>query len=384
MATTSILTEEFTLGGRGLRVAVKDSIDIAGYPTRGGSAALANVAPAARHADVVEALIAAGCTIVGKANMHEIAYGVTGINAWTGTPENPRFPGRIPGGSSSGSAAAVAAGLCDFALGSDTGGSIRMPAACCGVYGLKPSFGRVSRVGAQPAQTSLDCIGPLAGSIAMIEQAMAIIDPTFHAVDEPAAPRLGQVACSVSVEVATAFETALGAMAMPLDPISLQFMEAAFTANMLVIGAETHAAFGHLLGVDGLGEDVRTRLEKAGGITSAQLCEAERVRLAFRAEVDAALARVDALILPALPAFPPTIAQAGEAAAALALTALVRQFNLSGHPALTIPVIAPQGLPIGIQIVGRRGEDEALCALGRMIEAALETMHSLQVKEPAR
>jgi hypothetical protein len=147
----AIIIQAMSLGGDGLRVAVKDSLDIAGYPTRGGSAALADAPPAARHADVVQAVLDAGCRIIGKANMHELAYGVTGVNRWTGTPANPLHPGHIPGGSSSGSAAAVAAGLCDFALGTDTGGSIRTPAACCGVFGLKPTFGRVSRQGAWPA-----------------------------------------------------------------------------------------------------------------------------------------------------------------------------------------------------------------------------------------
>src|ERR1019366_8897632 len=134
------------LGGEGPRVAVKDSIDIAGYPTRAGSAAFAAAAPALHHAAVVQALLDRGCRIVGKTNMHELAYGVTGINRWSGTPRNPRYPDRIPGGSSSGSAVAVAAGAVaaaapsdpphvgppvDFALGTDTGGSIRIPAACC-------------------------------------------------------------------------------------------------------------------------------------------------------------------------------------------------------------------------------------------------------------
>ncbi len=132
------------------------------------------------HADVVANLLSAGCRIVGKTKMHELAYGMTGINAFEGTPINPRYPDRIPGGSSSGSAAAVAAGLVDFAIGTDTGGSIRQPAICCGVIGFKPTFGRVSRKGALPAQSSLDCIGPFARNLSMIERAMSAIDPTFQ------------------------------------------------------------------------------------------------------------------------------------------------------------------------------------------------------------
>ena len=163
--TDCIFVEKLALGGGGLRVGVKDSIDIEGVPTRMACACYADAPPAERHAEVVRALLDAGCRIVGKTNMHELAYGVTGINRWTGTPINPRAPGRVPGGSSSGSAVAVAAGLVDFAVGTDTGGSIRIPAACCGVQGLKPSFGRVSRLGVHPAKSSLDCVGPFARDV---------------------------------------------------------------------------------------------------------------------------------------------------------------------------------------------------------------------------
>lgn len=122
--------------------------------------------------------------------MHELAFGITGINHAFGTPINPKYPELIPGGSSSGSAAAVAAKQADFTLGTDTGGSIRMPAACCGVFGLKPTFGRVSRKGVYPPSSSLDCVGPFANSVEMIEKAMQIIDPTFKPTEFTSAPKL--------------------------------------------------------------------------------------------------------------------------------------------------------------------------------------------------
>ncbi len=156
----TIFVQRLDLGGAGPRVAVKDTIDIAGYPTRAGSRALADVPPATAHAEVVERVLAAGCRIVGKTNLHELAFGVTGLNDWTGTALNPSFPDRVPGGSSSGSAAAVAAEEADFALGTDTGGSIRIPAACCGVFGLKPTFGRVSRAGSPPRGRRSTASGP--------------------------------------------------------------------------------------------------------------------------------------------------------------------------------------------------------------------------------
>ncbi|MDB6083679.1 MAG: amidase, partial [Gammaproteobacteria bacterium] len=185
-AGDAVFVQFLQLGGDGPRVGVKDSIDIAGYPTQAGSAALAQAPNAARHAPVVQALLDGGCRIVGKTNMHELAYGVTGINRYTGTPVNPRYPERVPGGSSSGSAVAVAAGLVDFAIGTDTGGSIRVPACCCGVYGLKTTYGRVSRAGVHPPTSSLDCVGPFAAELGMIEKAMAFIDPSFIAESVPA------------------------------------------------------------------------------------------------------------------------------------------------------------------------------------------------------
>ena len=157
--------------GDGMRVAIKDCIDVAGETTTAGSRALAARAPSARDAAVVARLRGAGCTIAGRVTMHELAYGVTGVNGWTGTPINPAYPHLVPGGSSSGSAAAVAAGLVDAAIGTDTGGSIRVPAACCGVVGFKPSFGRVSRDGLTPASSSLDCAGPVARSISATDRA---------------------------------------------------------------------------------------------------------------------------------------------------------------------------------------------------------------------
>ncbi|CAN5155830.1 amidase [soil metagenome] len=381
MATDAIFVQHLNLGGHGLRVGVKDSIDIAGLPTRGGSATLANAPPADRHADVVQALIDADCAIVGKTNMHELAYGVTGVNGWTGTPNNAHFPDRVPGGSSSGSAAAVAAGLVDFALGSDTGGSVRTPAACCGVFGLKPSFGRVSRVGAHPAASSLDCVGAFAGSMAMIEQAMGIIDPTYRRVESPTNPRLALLGVDAEPQVAAAFAHAVDMIALPHASVALPSFVAAFAANISIIGAETWAAFGDLTASEGMGADVKARLLNASHITPEQLDAAEAVRATFRAEVDAALADHDALILPTMPVFPLLLEEAGDAAAAIRLTALVRQFNLSGHPALTIPVMAANGLPIGIQLVGRIGGDAELCALGRMIADRIETIRPLTFQE---
>ena len=366
-----IFVQRLALGGSGPRVGIKDSIDIAGCPTRMGSACLADAPPAPRHAVVVQALLEAGCRIVGKTNMHELAYGVTGINRWSGTPANPRAPDRVPGGSSSGSAVAVAAGVADFTLGNDSGGSIRIPAACCGVYGLKPSYGRVSRSGVHPAASSLDCVGPLAGEVPTLERAMTMIDPSFRSQASPARATLGWIEVDAHPTVLAAARAALASADVGVRSVSLPAFAAAFAAGLTIIAAETWAAFGQLADCDKLGADVRTRLLAARAISAAQVAAAEDVRRALRAQLDEALAGVDALALPTLPDAPLTLSAATDARAAMRSSALVRPFNLSGHPAITLP-IAAAGLPAGLQLVGRAGGDEALCALARTLAATLQ------------
>lgn len=364
----SVFVQTLDLGGDGPRVGVKDSIDIQGLPTRLACPCFANAPPARRHADVVRALLDANCRILGKTNMHELAYGVTGINRWTGTPVNPRAPGRVPGGSSSGSAVAVALELVDFAVGTDTGGSIRIPSACCGVYGLKPSFGRVSRKGVHPEHSSLDCVGPFARDIPMLERAMQMLDGSFHPQPSPARATVGWVEVEANPEVTAAGRAALEKADVTVRPMSLSLLDAAFAAGIAIIGAENWATYGHLISCDTLGTDVRTRLLTAREISSAEVEAAEKVRRAFRAEVDAALTQVDALALPTMPDFPLTLAAAADARAALKSTSFVRQFNVSGHPALSLPVATVSGLPAGLQLVGGINQDEALCALARVVQ----------------
>jgi amidase len=365
-----VFVQSLQLGGEGPRVAIKDSIDIAGFATRSGSAAFAAAPAATRHAAVVERLLAEGCRIVGKTTMHELAYGVTGINAYAGTPRNPRFPTLVPGGSSSGSAAAVAAGLVDFAIGTDTGGSIRIPANCCGILGLKPSFGRVSRAGVVPAQSSLDCVGPFARDIATLEQAMSLIDDSFAGESPPVEARLGLLEVSADAEVAAALRSVLVRLDIPVTPIHLPSFDEAFAAGLTLIAAENWTAFGHLLDA-GLGPDVRQRLAAARAITRDRVLHAEAVRRRFRDEVDAALQTVTALVLPTMPGVPLRLAAAQDAEAALRMTAFVRPFNLSGHPALTMPLLTETGQPAGMQLIGRRNGDATLCALAQLVAARL-------------
>jgi amidase len=369
--TDFIFVQEMDLGGDGLRVGVKDSIDIEGFATRLGSACFADAPPAQQHAEVVRALLDAGCRIVGKVNMHELAYGVTGINRWTGTPVNPRAPARVPGGSSSGSAVAVAAQLVDFAVGTDTGGSIRIPATCCGVYGLKPSYGRVSRLGVHPALSTLDCVGPLARDILMIERSMQILDQSFRAQAAPSQATVGWVQVDARPEISAAGRRALEQANISIRPMSLPAFESAFAAGLAIIGSENWAAYGHLVASEALGVDVRERLLAAREVSAAEIAAAEQVRQVFRAEVNEALTHVDALALPTMPDFPLSLAAAGDWRATLRVTSYVRPFNLSGHPAITLPVAAAGGPPVGLQLVGRLHADEALCALARTVAGRL-------------
>jgi amidase len=367
----SIVVEELQLGEGGLAVMVKDTIDIAGFSTRAASRSLADAPAASLHADVVANLLAAGHRITGKTNLHELAYGTTGLNGWTGTAANPLYPGRIPGGSSSGSAAAVAAGLCDYSLGTDTGGSVRIPAACCGVYGLKPTFGRVSRAGVMPAHSSLDCVGPFARSMDTLIAAMQAIDPTFDALPTPGAITLGVVGVEANPQVLEAVNSALNNSGLPLANVQLPGMAAAYDAGLVVINRETWNACGHLLASGQVGEDIRGRLLAASETTDSALADAEAVRQAFTAEVDALLAVYPVLAMPTMPDYPLLVSDAADTRAVIGMTAFVRAFNLSGHPAITLPLVGAAGLPVGLQLVAAKGADELLCAVARQLAKTL-------------
>ena len=370
----STFTSEFLLGGSGKRVAIKDSIDIAGHPTRSGSRAFAEAPAASKNAEVVDAILDAGWQIVGKTNLHELAFGVTGINDWTGTPINPQAPDRVPGGSSSGSASAVAAGLADIAIGTDTGGSVRVPAACCGVAGLKPTYGRVSRVGAHPLESSLDCVGPFARSMADLIAAMQVICPGFIAQGVPGeGAKVGFLDVACDPHLKACLGAAADRAGWLRSHLHLSEFEAAFAAGLTVINFENWAAFGHLTGKGLIGADVETRLLAASRTTREELAQAEAVRTAFTHQVDAALEDFAVLLLPTLPTLPPTLSEARAGSKAVAgMTPLVRPFNLSGHPALTVPVeLDCGGLKVGLQSVGRKGQDEQVCAFGAQLQQSM-------------
>ncbi len=363
----AILVRSFDDAQGELKVAIKDCLDQAGEVTTSGCRALANADPATMDSEVVARLTHAGCAIIGRANMHELAYGVTGINCWTGTPVNPKYPALVPGGSSSGSAAAVAAGLVDFAIGTDTGGSIRVPATCCGVVGLKPTFGRVSRAGAHPATSSLDCVGPFARNVAMIERAMAIIVTDWRSgIDAPQSARVAFFAPSGEDAIASLVRES-AQLCFDLFDADLPGFEAASDAGLTIIGRETWNACGHLTETGLVGSDVHDRLLMSSKITDEQIEAAEKTRETFTAAVDDLLKECDAIAVPAMSHAVPSLLEVASNAAPKPITLACRPFNLSGHPAIALPIGEVDGRPVSLQLVGRRGADEALCALARRV-----------------
>jgi len=372
----SIFVEKFTLGHGPITAAVKDTIDVANHPSRAGSKVFANRPPAKKHADVVEAILQAGCRLIGKLNLHELAFGMTGINHWTGTPLNVTYPDFIPGGSSSGSAVAVAAKRVDFSLGTDTGGSIRVPAACCGVYGLKPSFGRISRKGVMPDKTTLDCVGPFAASLQMLRKAMAIIDSHFQTDQKSKIRKAGLVACEADSDIQKPINEWVARSGLSCLPIELPSLKQAFEAGLALINAEVWQAYGAYLDTGKIDKDVAKRLALAKQTGAKEIEAAEKIRNQFTREVDEALTKVDVLITPSLPALPMKCHEALAGKQDLNISALARPFNVSGHPALSMPVPETANRPIGLQIIAPRGKDEWLFEAAQILDESIQTKPS--------
>lgn len=367
------LVQTLQLGSGKLKVVVKDTIDIQDYPTRAASPALANISAATQHAAVVENILDQDCQIIGKANLHELAFGITGLNGYTGSPINPTYPHLIPGGSSSGSATSVAEKICDFSIGTDTGGSIRLPAACCGIYGLKPTFGRVSRQGVLPQFSSLDCVGPFANDMSTLIHAMDIIDPTFDIqkvkLNQENTARIGILRVDADNSVWQSIEQRIEQLSnIQFEPVELSLFQAAYKVGMTLISYENWQAFSYLITTGKLGTDIRQRLLASAQITSEEYEKAKEVQQAFRQEVDQLLTQFDALLLPTLPIIPPQISEVNDPLKLLNLTSLVRPFNVSGHPALTLPLETTEGLPVGLQLVAGQNQDEKLCAIACLFE----------------
>lgn len=370
--------------GAGLRVAVKDLIDVAGLPTTAGSRVVADRAvPAASDAPCLAGLRAAAARgeahFAGKTNLHELAYGISGINAAFGTPVNPLDPARVPGGSSSGSAVAVASGEADVAYGSDTGGSIRIPAACCGVAGLKTTWGRIPLTGVWPLAPSLDTVGPLARDVAGLVAGMALLEPGFT-VPAWSPRRVGRVDVGADPVIDAAVDAALDATGWPVVPVELAGLDVATSAAMTVLDAEAWTSDGALTesAPDQLGRDVLTRLRQAGTVTAAALGAAWEQAAVWRATVTALWEQVDMLALPTLLGFPPTLEHSRDMVQIRGVTSAV---NLAGVPALALPVPTGGPLPASIQLIGPAAAEDRLLAAGAVLERVVRGLPGL-VRKP--
>lgn len=354
--------EQFTLGSGDLSFAVKDTLDVAGHRTRAGCPALAAAPVAERHADVVATLLEARCVLTGKTTLHELAFGVTGINPRCGTPVNPLYPALIPGGSSSGSAAVVASGEVDFSLGTDTGGSVRMPAACCGVIGLKPGYGVLSRNGVMPEQSSLDCVGVFAAQAGVLRQAMTrLAVPVGEPLTE--LPAMAFV-LAAEPDIDACLLDVLSLAGITPCEATLPLLEDAHRAGLTLISHENWRALGPILASNAVSPDVASRIRAGADVSAEALRRAERIRTDFTAQVDALLAENPLLALATLPELPPTLREAEDPLSVVNLTRLVRPFNLSGHPAVTLPVGEIDGRPVALQLIARKGND------GLLVQAA--------------
>ena len=360
--------------GTGIAVAIKDLIDVAGVPTTAACRALAdNTEPAAADAPCLKEIrrreAAGELWLVGKTNLHELAFGTTGINPWYGTPVNPHYPHLLPGGSSSGSAAAVASGDAVVGLGSDTGGSVRIPAACCGIAGLKTTWGRVPLTGVWPLSPSLDTVGPLAADVAGLVVGMQLLEPGFDTGDASGVV-VGRVRIDVPVNplVDAAVDAALAATGFAVTDVSLPQWQAAWEAGDVILSAEAWRVDGPLLQAhpEGIGELTAQRIAGGASVTTAAEVAARRTQLGWQHDLDAELAEVHVLALPVLSDLPPTVDDPP-----VRLNRLTLPVNVAGLPALSLPIGEVDGRPVAVQLVAPAYGEELLLSVGALMERAL-------------
>jgi len=363
----------------GVPISIKDLLDMRGVPTTAASRVREGHV-AARDAATIAHLRQAGAVFIGKTNLHEFAFGTTSEDSAFGPARNPHDPTRSPGGSSGGSAASVAAGMALATIGTDTGGSIRIPAAACGVVGLKPSFGEVSTDGVVPLSRTLDHVGPLAACVADASLVYHALLGDAHTTAPAPMPLHGlrlavprRYFCDLlDDEVRGRFDAAVGrlrAAGVHVDDIDIR--HAADIATVYLHIAMGDAAAYHAATLESMPErytpPVRLRLEMGRYVMAEDYVRALAGRDVLRREVDAALAQHDALLLPTLPIPAPSIGantvQVGDRAEVVraVMLRLTQLFNVTGHPAISIPCgQTSAGLPCGIQLVGCRMQTDAL------------------------
>lgn len=362
-----VLITEVAPAAAGTTVAVKDLFDTAGIRTTYGSAVFREHVPASTAA-AVRLLEDAGYALAGKANLHEFAWGITSENEHYGWVPNPIAPGRIAGGSSGGCAAAIAAGLTEVALGTDSGGSIRIPAACCGVTGFKPSYGLVPLDGCFPLARSYDHAGPMARDVAGCERMLEALAPGF----EPVTAALDELEfgvawidhCDPLVRARVEEAVARVPHSRPLD---VPFPPAAAYAVFQREAAEVHEPIWREH-ADLYGENVAAKLQRALQVTDADFERGIRERALYREQIATAFDGIDLLLTPTLTTVAPA-AGLGDLALRDSLLRMTLPWNTVGAPALALPCgSAELGLPASLQIVGRPGDDALVLAAGRLLE----------------
>ncbi len=350
---------------QGLRLAVKDLLETAGLVTTYGSAIFAEHVPSTT-AESVRLAEAGGYANVGKTNLHEFAYGVTSENPHFGTVPNPIAPGRIAGGSSGGSAAALAAGLADAALGTDSGGSIRIPAACCGIVGFKPTFDLVSTDGCFPLAPSFDHVGPMARTVRECAALLETLAPSFEAAELTSLDELSVGVAWIEeadslvgerVQEAAARFPRRRTVDWPRPAIGPLFMHE--VAN---VHRELFAEQGELYG-----EELAVKLERCLAVSDAEAAQAERARAEYRERCSELRDGLDLLLTPTLGCVAPPVGL-GDLALRERLIANTLPFNTLGWPALALPCgAAESGLPASLQLVGRPGADALVLAAGALL-----------------
>ena len=374
----------------GTLVSIKDLFDVAGAPARAGSKILAEEAkPAAADAAIVRRLRAAGAVIVAKTNMTEFAFSGIGVNPHFGTPGNPRDRARVPGGSSAGAPVAVADGICDISIGTDTGGSVRIPASLCGLVGFKPSRQRVPTDGAFPLSYSLDSVGPIARSVADCAKADAVMAGEELAPLEPAGLaglRFG-IAEGLPLDrlddtVAAAFNAAikrLDGAGVRISREALPLFDGMSEVNARGGISPPEACAIHRDRLQRRAKDVDpnvlVRIERGCAVSAADYVDMVRERDRLVRAMDARLAGLDVLLMPTTSIVAPTIAEASDTkvfaarnAALLRNTAIINFFDLC---AVSLPISAAPALPVGLMLIARNGQDHRLLNIAAAVEKSL-------------
>ncbi|WP_187968471.1 amidase [Aquibium microcysteis] len=372
----------------GVIVSIKDLFDVAGDITRAGSAVVqAEGKPAPRDAEVVRRLRAGGAIVVAKTNMSELAFSGVGTNPHLGTPGNPLDRSLVPGGSSSGAAVAVADGFCEVAIGTDTGGSVRIPAALCGLTGFKPSRAAVPTDGAFPLSETLDAIGPIARSVAECAAAYDVLSGTSRDIDalEPEGLRLGIVTGlpfrDIAPEVEAGFASAIAALSsagmriVSLDLPEIEEMRLLNARTGGLVAAEAYSVHqGRAARFADMDPNIAARIEKGAAVSAATYIELLRERRRLIASFERHWERFDVLAMPTVPITAPTIAEVADPARFADRNLLLLRNTAIGNffdwPAISLP-ISHAGTVCGISIMARPDADRRLLAVATGVEAAL-------------